>query len=161
MNPITLLLIRHAEAADNAPSGHDRDRPLTPRGHEQAQRLAKALASAGVTPQLILTSPWLRAQQTSEHLGGAAPVVDAHELVSPNITAALRAMGEAATTHQVHTLAAVGHEPWISQLGALAMSGSDVGMVVHMRKASMLMLSGRPTPGLMTLEAFVPVGWLQ
>jgi phosphohistidine phosphatase len=160
MNPITLYLIRHAEAETRSRSGHDHDRALTPKGHEQARRVADALALWEAQPTLVLTSPWLRARETAAHLQSSGNVVAVDALASGNITGTLSAIADAAASHAADTLAVVGHEPWMSQLGSLALTGNDSRLVIHIRKASVLMLSGRPTPGLMTLEAFVPVRWL-
>lgn len=60
-----LLFVRHGQTAENA-GGRilgRRDPPLSPEGHEQAARLAKRAAGAGVAA--IWTSPLQRARQTA------------------------------------------------------------------------------------------------
>ncbi|WP_328774584.1 histidine phosphatase family protein [Deinococcus aquaedulcis] len=61
--PGTLLLVRHAKAAGQAP-----DAPLTPEGRAGAQALAEHLAPLGVTR--IVSSPWGRAVGTAQPLAG-------------------------------------------------------------------------------------------
>lgn len=61
-----LVLIRHGETvwhAENRYAGRT-DIPLSPRGHEQAERLARWASSARLTA--IWVSPLLRARQTAE-----------------------------------------------------------------------------------------------
>ncbi|MFB9994887.1 histidine phosphatase family protein [Deinococcus oregonensis] len=57
----TLLLIRHARAAGQAP-----DAPLTPEGVAQAGALAETLSGCGITR--IISSPWRRAVDTAGSL---------------------------------------------------------------------------------------------
>ena len=59
-----LWLLQHAEAADGTP---DDERPLTERGIMQAQDAGQALAALGVTIEVCLSSPKLRAVQTAQH----------------------------------------------------------------------------------------------
>jgi len=59
-----LYFLRHATAADVAPS--DAERPLTGEGREEARIAGRALAKLGAKPGQILTSPLLRARQTAE-----------------------------------------------------------------------------------------------
>ena len=61
-----LTLIRHGEAAPPV-MGNDTQRPLTERGHLQAQQTAEAV-SALTQPDVFVVSPLLRAQQTLAHL---------------------------------------------------------------------------------------------
>lgn len=60
-----LLLIRHAQSANNALPIEQRiaDPPLTEIGEQQAQRLAETLADVGITH--LVTSPFLRTLQTT------------------------------------------------------------------------------------------------
>jgi phosphohistidine phosphatase len=86
-----LWLLRHAEAAEGTP---DDERPLTERGIMQAQDAGRALAALGVTVDVCLSSPKIRAVQTAQH--ACAPLglevtieprlsgepFDAHDLVA-------------------------------------------------------------------------------
>jgi phosphohistidine phosphatase len=64
----TLLLIRHAKSSWEDISVADRDRPLARRGERDATEMGKRLARRGVKPDLILSSPALRARLTAEML---------------------------------------------------------------------------------------------
>jgi phosphohistidine phosphatase len=58
-----LWLLRHAEARDGKP---DDERPLTELGERQARAAGVAMSRLGVTLDICLTSPKLRARQTAE-----------------------------------------------------------------------------------------------
>src|ERR1022692_125087 len=62
---IRVFLIRHGQSESNAglPSRDPGSAPLTPTGHRQAEQIARALPDA---PALIVTSPYLRAQQSAQ-----------------------------------------------------------------------------------------------
>jgi phosphohistidine phosphatase len=64
---VELYLLRHAHAGDPAAwTGDDDLRPLSAKGRRQAARLGEYLAEMGFAPDVILTSPLLRALQTAE-----------------------------------------------------------------------------------------------
>ncbi len=61
-----LTLVRHGEAAP-AVHGNDDKRPLTERGHKQAELSARYLKDI-IQPDVFVVSPLLRAQETLAHL---------------------------------------------------------------------------------------------
>lgn len=61
-----LTLVRHGEAAPPV-NGNDTKRPLTERGHLQAEQTAQYLKDI-VKPEVFVVSPLLRAQETLAHL---------------------------------------------------------------------------------------------
>lgn len=68
LRAVALLIVRHAHAGDRKSwEGDDRLRPLSERGHKQAESIARKLAP--YRPDRILTSPALRCRQTVEPLG--------------------------------------------------------------------------------------------
>ena len=62
-----LLLLRHAKS-DWSRDADDFDRPLNPRGKQDAARLARWAHEQGLRPDVILCSPARRAAQTAEAL---------------------------------------------------------------------------------------------
>jgi len=69
---VQVFLIRHGQSESNAglPSADPASVPLTATGHRQARQVAQALAGV---PALIVTSPYLRAQQTAQPLIDRTP----------------------------------------------------------------------------------------
>ncbi len=59
-----LYLLRHGIAEDNAAT--DADRQLTEEGRHKLRRVLKRAASAGVSPSLIISSPYKRALESAE-----------------------------------------------------------------------------------------------
>ena len=62
MPEMTLWLARHGQSTVNAGAQSDMDAPLTELGWQQARSLADAV---GQQPDLVITSPLLRARQTA------------------------------------------------------------------------------------------------
>ena len=72
---VQLHLLRHAHAGDpEGWTGPDAARPLSPKGEQQAERLARFLAEVSFKPDAIITSPKLRAAQTAEFVAKALGV---------------------------------------------------------------------------------------
>lgn len=74
----TLILVRHAHALSGweAKVSSDRLRPLSPAGQEKARQTAEKILQQKIHPQVIFTSPLLRAVQTADILASVlnAPV---------------------------------------------------------------------------------------
>ena len=114
-----LFLARHAAAAAGHP---DELRPLTQEGREQARALGARLVAA--RPDVVLTSPLLRARETAGAVAGATGArLEIDERLAPGATAELvveaaRQAGEVVVT--------VGHQPDCSEIAA-ALGAGEVG----------------------------------
>jgi len=64
----TLYLLRHAKSSWEDESLGDFERPLNERGKKAAETIGQFLAKQNLQPELILSSPALRARQTTEIL---------------------------------------------------------------------------------------------
>ena len=110
-----LLIVRHAEAASGLP---DELRPLTPHGRHQARELGRRLVAESLAPDVVLTSPLLRARETAAELGLQEPEVDGRLAPGASPTAyrnAIRGRGE--------TVLVVGHQPDCGRVAA-ALTGA-------------------------------------
>jgi len=67
----TLCIVRHAKSTRDDPDLPDRERPLAERGIRDVARMGKRLAKRGVAPDLILSSPALRALDTARAIAKA------------------------------------------------------------------------------------------
>jgi phosphohistidine phosphatase len=64
---LRLHLLRHADAGDPAKwTQDDAERPLSPKGEAQAERLGSFLAERGFVTDAVISSPLVRARQTAE-----------------------------------------------------------------------------------------------
>ena len=61
----TLFLVRHAKSSWENPGLPDNERPLNKRGEKDAPRMGKRLTSRGVNPDILISSPALRAYSTA------------------------------------------------------------------------------------------------
>ena len=66
MDGKTVYLLRHAKSSWDDPALSDRKRPLNERGQRNAPRMAKRFAERLPHPQIIISSPALRARTTAE-----------------------------------------------------------------------------------------------
>src|SRR5579863_4054725 len=112
-----ILIVRHAEAAPGEP---DELRPLTPEGREHARALGGRLRTEGFVPDVIVTSPLLRARETAAALALGDPVVD--ERLAPG---ASPADVRDAASDRGDIVLLVGHQPDCSQ-AVLELAGVEV-----------------------------------
>ena len=61
-----ILIMRHAKSDWSDGSLRDFDRPLNDRGKKAAPLMGREIKSLGITPDLIISSPALRARMTAE-----------------------------------------------------------------------------------------------
>jgi len=113
-----LFLARHAKAAPGHP---DELRPLTPEGHEQARALGEQLAVHA--PELVVSSPLLRARETAAAIAKAAgvePRIDDRLAPGAGVEELLEAIDGTTGVAVV-----VGHQPDCSEIAA-ALGAGDV-----------------------------------
>ncbi len=63
----TLFLIRHAKSSWASIGLRDIERTLEQRGHNDAPRMAKHLKKLGIQPDLLVSSPAVRARTTADY----------------------------------------------------------------------------------------------
>ena len=115
-----LLLWRHAEAEDGFPNTLRR---LTPRGEQQAQRMAAWIKTHAPKNLRIVASPAIRCQQTAAALGLPFET-DPRLATSGNVTDLLAAAGwPDASAHD--TVLIVGHQPTLGRAAARLLSGHE------------------------------------
>lgn len=131
----TIYLVRHAIAEDRSDSGRDADRRLTALGIDKMRRACQGLARLEVAPELVYTSPLVRARQTAELLCETlAPGVTPRTLpvLAPggarSVPAALRAVRD------VSAVALVGHAPDLGELALLLIGGAPARGSIELKK---------------------------
>ena len=117
-----IILWRHAEAEDDAPS--DLVRKLTPRGQKQAAKVAfwlKSQLGGDLRHWRVIASPAVRAQQTAAALGMPLETV---ESIAPD--APTDAVFQAAAWPDGKTgVIVVGHQPTLGMVAARLINGVD------------------------------------
>ena len=124
-----LHLLRHAHAGDwSTWEGVDAARPLTDKGRSQSERLGRFLAGIAFRPDLLITSPKVRAVETAEIV---ARLLDASLAVDdrlggpfdiPTVEEILSAHGDPERP------ILVGHDPDFSDLVAALCGAAGVPM---------------------------------
>jgi phosphohistidine phosphatase len=115
-----LILLRHGKAEADAPSGQDFDRPLADRGRRDVELVARALADAGIAPDLVLVSPAARTLQTWEAVAPFFPAAKVEQALAlydikpDEIMLLAKNDGE-----QARTVMVVGHNPGLGMLASL------------------------------------------
>jgi phosphohistidine phosphatase len=136
-----LFVIRHGIAEDAAPGGDDPSRVLTPRGRARVRQVAAGLRALGVRWDALVTSPLPRAAETAtilaEVVGGPAPQQLAALATGVGPPEMLRALRPFARHARV---AIVGHEPGLSGLVALLLTGTPAGLHLDLKKAGAVAL---------------------
>jgi phosphohistidine phosphatase len=113
---MTLLLIRHATAAAHGLPGGDFVRNLVEKGQDQSQRVGKFLRKHDLIPDVVLSSPVLRAKETAEILaeeGCPKPIIESWLACGMRPEVALQ---ELSAYQKFSRVAIVGHEPDFSAL---------------------------------------------
>ena len=125
-----LLIMRHAKSDWGVGLASDRERPLAPRGVKAAKRMGKFLTKVGAAPDLILSSPAVRARTTAEFANKAGRWAAPMEIVPSfygggwaDVVEAVLAAGDSA-----ERILVTGHEPTWSDLVSVLTGGSQIAM---------------------------------
>jgi len=143
---VILYFLRHGDAG-HAWAANDEARPLSEKGEAALQAAAATWTRVKLRPEVVITSPLVRARQTAELLCagircGAPPIVD--ERLRPGA-----GWGDVARAVADHPAAArvcfVGNEPDFSQVVSILTGASSV----RMRKGGLACIEfyGVPEPG--------------
>ncbi|MDA7881056.1 histidine phosphatase family protein [Akkermansiaceae bacterium] len=155
---MTLYLIRHATADAHGLPGGDFARALIPKGIKQAHRVGNFLRENDLIPDLLLTSPVLRAKETAEILaeeGCPSPVVEAWLSCGMHPEQALK---ELSAFRELNSVAIVGHEPDFSGLVESLLGASFYSIPV--KKASVISLEIDPPRKKGLLNFSIPCKYL-
>jgi len=150
-----LFILRHASTQELVTS--DSLRQLTDEGRQEADRVAHFCEEHDLRPELILTSPLIRAEQTARPV---AQRLGVELVVAPFLAggASVAAMLDGLESYRrFGRLMIVGHEPDLSALAG-KLIGVEGGLGVRVRKASLLGLRMEaPRIGAATLDFLIPV----
>jgi phosphohistidine phosphatase len=119
-----LFLVRHAKAEPHIARG-DYERRLTGRGRDDAKRVANALASRRILPDILIHSGAARARETAEIFAtawrGRVELQEDSRLYDASLATLLDRARALADTH--NRVGLVGHNPGLGEL-ATALTGS-------------------------------------
>jgi phosphohistidine phosphatase len=144
-----VYVVRHAIAhpRDSARWPDDAQRPLTPEGVARFRSAARGLRRIVPDVDAALASPYVRAWQTAEILneetGWPAPEP------CPPLEAEKSPGGAVELLAGRSSVALVGHEPYLSALASLLVSGNEHALRLELKKGAVALLAfdAAPAPG--------------
>jgi phosphohistidine phosphatase len=129
-------IVRHAEAIERSDAITEEHRYLTPRGRKRFRKIADSFKETGFHPEIILTSPLVRAVQTADILAetlrykGDLPVADLLVGFRP------QSLDKLLENHkEAKEIALVGHEP---DLGILAQTLLETDIACTLKKGAVI-----------------------
>jgi phosphohistidine phosphatase len=138
-----VLIVRHAQAAEQDSKKYPDDslRPLTRKGREIHAEVSRLLRKRKLIPDSIYTSPWKRAMQTAQilarEIGGKTlkPKPAPSLADDPDLDAIQQ---DLAGIEDLKTVALVGHEPWVSSLASLLLTGEPHRLSIDFPKSGVI-----------------------
>lgn len=139
-----IYLMRHGIASEpDGPSvDADSQRPLTVEGRDKISKIARALKELDIKPNLILSSPFIRAEQTATILAKEFDIKENlkfSDLLVPTGKAEA-IISEIAEKYMVDELVIVGHEPCLSLLIS-TLAALSPGLDINIKKGGVCCLS--------------------
>ncbi len=154
-----ILLVRHgpAEEPGDAKWPTDRARPLSADGRVKTAQAAAGLFAIGLRPDLVVSSPLVRAEQTAKLVAGAfrpSPPIELSEALAPGGDGLDLVRG--LLSRKLARVVLVGHEPCLSLLLSALAAGDERRLDVDFKKAAaaLVEVSGERPRGV--LVAFFP-----
>ena len=133
-----IYILRHGIAEEAAPRGSDADRRLTENGRDKLEAVLKTARRAGVRPELILSSPLVRAVETAE-MGRKILEVESPVHITPLLTPEgipQNVWDEIRGFRKLDSVLLAGHEPLLSHLTAWLLGAPS--LQIHMTKAALV-----------------------
>ena len=119
MTDSRLIIMRHAKSDWDTKVCRDFDRPLSKRGRRDGLRMAKWLLEKRLVPDILVSSPALRARQTAEIVANeiripADDIIWADQLYESSLTDLLEVVED--YCDKAGSLLLVGHNPGLDDL---------------------------------------------
>jgi phosphohistidine phosphatase len=138
-----LYIVRHGIAIDreDPKCPADPERYLTEEGVEKTKQVAKGISALGVAPDLFLTSPYVRANQTAEIFANALDYakqkIRRTDLLLPGAEPSLL-FRELAKDKQASSVFLFGHAPQLDDLIATALGSKH--HITSLKKAGVALI---------------------
>ncbi|MGA2409906.1 MAG: phosphohistidine phosphatase SixA [Candidatus Binataceae bacterium] len=137
-----LYVLRHARAEDPTPGEDDSHRGLTQKGTDQMREAAAGMRAIGLKFDTILTSPLVRAVETSAIVADAydgRPEPQILRSLVPSLSAE-KAAEELVPFCERDNVLIVGHEPQLGLLVSLLLTGDPNMVKIDLKKGGCVAL---------------------
>ena len=146
-----LLILRHGKSDWSTSAATDFDRPLAKRGRKAVKRVARWMREQDCLPDAVISSPAVRARQTTHRLCRYAGLADIPVVWEPTIYAAdlealLHVLAQA--SEQAARVLLVGHNPGLEDLLRYLSNGSAA-----------LVRNANPLPTAALAQLRMPADW--
>ncbi len=129
---LTVYFLRHGLAGDRETwEGDDSLRPLTKKGHKMLKDTGETLNLLGITPDLLITSPLVRAKETAEDVADYLDLKTKDILEDERLAPGFNkdALGEILKDHpDIQSVMVVGHEPDFSETVSALIGGGSIDL---------------------------------
>ncbi|PKP09147.1 MAG: hypothetical protein CVU09_12485 [Bacteroidetes bacterium HGW-Bacteroidetes-4] len=127
----TLMLMRHAKSSWKEPLPEDRDRPILKKGIKRTKRTALFIKEKGLIPELILSSPAVRAWQTAEllieELVTNLKIKQVDAMYPGSSAALLKTIWQ--VNNKYSRLMIIGHNPGLSDLACYLLGNQEASWI--------------------------------
>jgi phosphohistidine phosphatase len=138
-----LYILRHGVAEEGPPAGGgDGARRLTPRGRDKVRAAAAGMRALGLKFDAILSSPMARAAETAELIAAAysnAPAPETLAALSAGVAPTETVAALKPYERHGHVML-VGHEPGLSSVASLLLTGEANNMTLDLKKCGLVAL---------------------
>jgi phosphohistidine phosphatase len=141
---MNLFFLRHGNAEERSLRWNpDGKRPLTREGERRMAEVARGIQALGLSFDLILTSPYVRALRTAEiladEIGSKKPFETGNLTPNADLKNIVDEINE--NFASVEQIALVGHEPFMGRLISTLISGEAAAVAVELKKAGFCKLT--------------------
>ena len=141
-----IYILRHGIAEEAKAGGSDAERALTDTGREKLRRVLERARAAGVTPSIILTSPYRRAKETAQIAGQVLEcqkIVESDVLLPPSMPPDV--WGAIRSRRRERAILLAGHEPLLGMTVAYLLGAP--AMHVDLKKAALVRIDEENVSG--------------
>lgn len=155
-----LYLLRHGIAVERGTAGYHQDsqRPLTAKGRRRMERISRGMKKSGLSFDLVLSSPFVRARQTAEIVARAFKAtrrLKFSEHLAPDGEPEDLLHDLTRLYQRPKSVLLVGHEPYLSNLMTTLLAGKPI-FNVNFKKGGLCLL----TVGSLRLGSCATLEWL-
>ncbi len=159
-----LYIIRHADALPLESQGisTDEERPLSEAGFQQARKLGQGFRARGMTPELIIASPLVRAQQTASEIVRALEITEDRLLTREELSpgSRVRKVARLLNSFNEQSVAIVGHQPDLGRYCAWLIGNKQVRITFAKGGAALIRTEGMIQKGCGELTWLITPEWV-
>lgn len=157
-----LYLIRHADAIPLGENGitEDEQRPLTPKGEQQADAMGKLFKARGIGFDRIISSPLVRARQTAEIMlesSGIELDLAFSDTLVPE--ACPKKLGRYLKKMGGERVAVVGHLPHMGEFASWIIGSRKANIDVAKAGVALVSIDDAPRKGRGSLQWLITPDW--